>query len=109
MSCCFGGQILSIFKIMMLFTLSIVVKFYCVKKCGYELKLFHTTERLHELFALLSVAFLNFRTTTIMASESKEAPASGAGTAPVKRFEVKKWNAVALWAWGRCTNPLTKL
>ena len=20
-----------------------------------------------------------------------------------KRFEIKKWNAVALWAWGKCT------
>jgi hypothetical protein len=22
-----------------------------------------------------------------------------------KRFEVKKWNAVALWAWGKKPNP----
>jgi hypothetical protein len=24
-----------------------------------------------------------------------------------KRFEVKKWNAVALWAWGIFSNKLT--
>lgn len=38
-----------------------------------------------------------------MASESKSEGAgagAGSGSAPVKRFEVKKWNAVALWAWG---------
>ncbi len=28
--------------------------------------------------------------------EEKEAPGKG----PKKTFEVKKWNAVALWAWG---------
>lgn len=40
-------------------------------------------------------------TEAAMASEAKEdsgSSASGAGAA--KRFEVKKWNAVALWAWG---------
>jgi len=26
--------------------------------------------------------------------------------APTKRFEVKKWNAVALWAWGELFLPL---
>ncbi|KAL8908235.1 MAG: hypothetical protein Q9207_000956 [Kuettlingeria erythrocarpa] len=30
---------------------------------------------------------------------SKTAKAGGAGDEGKKRFEVKKWNAVALWAW----------
>jgi hypothetical protein len=34
-----------------------------------------------------------------MATESK-APETAAASAPMKRFEIKKWNAVALWAWG---------
>ena len=42
------------------------------------------------------------------AVEPAAAAAAGAGVAasvaaaaaPAKRFEVKKWNAVALWAWG---------
>ena len=49
-----------------------------------------------------------------MASESKEpeaappAAAVGGGAEAAdateqKRFEVKKWNAVALWAWGTST------
>merc|ERR1711869_96943 len=28
-----------------------------------------------------------------------EASAAPAGEGPAKRFEIKKWNAVALWAW----------
>lgn len=28
--------------------------------------------------------------------------ASGSVAKKGKRFEIKKWNAVALWAWGRC-------
>lgn len=35
-----------------------------------------------------------------MASEGKEGAGASGSTAPAKRFEVKKWNAVALWAWG---------
>ena len=32
---------------------------------------------------------------------SEEAgPSSGAGGKKAKRFEIKRWNAVALWAWG---------
>ena len=33
-------------------------------------------------------------------SQSKSIAAAGAPVIPTKRFEVKKWNAVALWAWG---------
>jgi hypothetical protein len=29
-------------------------------------------------------------------------------TTPQKRFEVKKWNAVALWAWGNPFIPNIK-
>jgi hypothetical protein len=35
--------------------------------------------------------------TTTQEKEEKEAPSKG----PKKKFEVKKWNAVALWAWGK--------
>jgi hypothetical protein len=38
---------------------------------------------------------------TDMAS-SGDTPASSSG-AVQKKFEVKKWNAVALWAWGACS------
>jgi hypothetical protein len=31
------------------------------------------------------------------------AAAAAPGKAAKKRFEVKKWNAVALWAWGKQT------
>ena len=31
---------------------------------------------------------------------SSAGPSSSAVTKRPKRFEIKKWNAVALWAWG---------
>ncbi|KAJ7295237.1 hypothetical protein O6H91_Y205000 [Diphasiastrum complanatum] len=42
-------------------------------------------------------------TDVIMSGPSGEGSSSGAGSSNVskrpKRFEIKKWNAVALWAW----------
>jgi hypothetical protein len=35
-----------------------------------------------------------------MKSETPAAPAAAATTSEEKRFEIKKWNAVALWSWG---------
>ncbi len=35
------------------------------------------------------------------ADASKEADSS---KAPAKRFEIKKWNAVAMWSWAICTD-----
>lgn len=32
--------------------------------------------------------------------EDKGSKGKGKGAAGGKKFEVKKWNAVALWAWG---------
>jgi len=32
------------------------------------------------------------------------APAAAAGK-KAKRFDIKKWNAVSLWAWGACASP----
>ncbi len=32
--------------------------------------------------------------------EPEEKEDAGKSKGPKKRFEVKKWNAVALWAWG---------
>lgn len=34
-------------------------------------------------------------------SMSEEAGPSSGSTKKAKRFEIKKWNAVALWAWGK--------
>jgi hypothetical protein len=38
-----------------------------------------------------------------------EGSSAGASSSAVskrpKRFEIKKWNAVALWAWGMCAHP----
>jgi len=33
--------------------------------------------------------------------EEVELPSSSNAKGDRKRFEVKKWNAVALWAWGK--------
>jgi hypothetical protein len=32
-------------------------------------------------------------------------PSSSSSRKPNKRFEIKKWNAVALWAWGTSALP----
>ena len=37
--------------------------------------------------------------TMVAAGEGSSAAASSSSKKP-KRFEIKKWNAVALWAWG---------
>lgn len=39
--------------------------------------------------------------THIMADVETDSGASSKGGSK-KKFEVKKWNAVALWAWGMC-------
>ncbi len=33
--------------------------------------------------------------------KGKTRPTKGGAAAGGKKFEVKKWNAVALWAWGK--------
>jgi hypothetical protein len=37
-----------------------------------------------------------------MDEEMKAAEAVVAAPSDEKRFEIKKWNAVALWSWGAC-------
>lgn len=37
-------------------------------------------------------------------AQSKEVGAAKSGKAPAKRFEIKKWNAVAMWSWAICTD-----
>jgi RING-box protein 1 len=47
------------------------------------------------------------------AAEGSSAAGPSSSRKPAKRFEIKKWNAVALWAWGTRTirptavHPLT--
>ena len=36
--------------------------------------------------------------------QQQEEEAKGKSKAPSKRFEVKKWNAVAMWSWAICTD-----
>jgi RING-box protein 1 len=36
---------------------------------------------------------------------SAAGPSSSTSRKPNKRFEIKKWNAVALWAWGTSARP----
>ena len=38
--------------------------------------------------------------TTVAATTTVAAAAATTAPGEKKRFEVKKWNAVALWAWG---------
>lgn len=35
---------------------------------------------------------------------SEVAKEAGSSKAPAKRFEIKKWNAVAMWSWAICTD-----
>lgn len=44
----------------------------------------------------------------IPSGEGSSAGASASSKKP-KRFEIKKWNAVALWAWGRFFMKLVPL
>lgn len=37
-------------------------------------------------------------------AQSKEIEAGKSSKAPTKRFEIKKWNAVAMWSWAICTD-----
>ena len=43
--------------------------------------------------------------STLPGPSSSSAVASSSSKKP-KRFEIKKWNAVALWAWGECCEIL---
>ncbi|KAL6426305.1 hypothetical protein ACFW04_009082 [Cataglyphis niger] len=42
---------------------------------------------------------LNMATTMEIDDDECDLPTSSSGKGEKKRFEVKKWNAVALWAW----------
>lgn len=48
----------------------------------------------------LSIFFFPTRALLEEQEEKEEITKGGKGGAPKKKFEVKKWNAVALWAWG---------
>lgn len=37
-------------------------------------------------------------------TNSEPADIKGKGKAGNKRFEIKKWNAVAMWSWAICTD-----
>jgi E3 ubiquitin-protein ligase RBX1 len=39
------------------------------------------------------------------AGEGSSAAGPSSSRKPNKRFEIKKWNAVALWAWGTSARP----
>lgn len=55
-----------------------------------------------------SMASLGSDVNMIPAGEASGNAASSS-TKKAKRFEVKKWSAVALWAWGKPRNPYTLL
>ncbi|KAJ9568495.1 hypothetical protein OSB04_004461 [Centaurea solstitialis] len=40
-------------------------------------------------------------------SSAAAVAASSSSSKKPKRFEIKKWNAVSLWAWGRCLEFVT--
>jgi RING-box protein 1 len=43
------------------------------------------------------------------AAEGSSAAGPSSSRKPTKRFEIKKWNAVALWAWGtRAIRPAAR-
>ncbi|XP_020251599.1 RING-box protein 1a-like [Asparagus officinalis] len=54
------------------------------------------------------MASLDTDINMVPAGEGSSAAATATATKP-KRFEIKKWNAVALWAWGKPPIPLYKL
>ncbi|KAL9252641.1 RING-box protein 1a-like protein [Drosera capensis] len=46
------------------------------------------------------MASLDTDTDMVPAGEGSSSSAAAASSKKSKRFEIKKWNAVALWAWG---------
>ncbi|XP_027926838.1 RING-box protein 1a isoform X1 [Vigna unguiculata] len=51
------------------------------------------------------MATLDSDVTMVPAGEPSSSAGPSSSKKP-KRFEIKKWNAVALWAWGASLNPL---
>lgn len=43
--------------------------------------------------------------TMVPAGEGSSLPGPSSSSKKPKRFEIKKWNAVSLWAWGEYTKP----
>jgi len=53
------------------------------------------------------MATLDSDVTMIPAGEASSSVAASSSNKKAKRFEIKKWSAVALWAWGNLENPYT--
>jgi RING-box protein 1 len=40
-------------------------------------------------------------------SLAQQAKPTAAGAKPAPRFEIKKWNAVAMWSWDICADTVS--
>ena len=53
------------------------------------------------------MATLDSDVTVFPAGEASSSAGPSSSTKKPKRFEIKKWNAVSLWAWGSSLSPLS--
>ncbi|KAL2590061.1 hypothetical protein AAZV13_13G269200 [Glycine max] len=53
------------------------------------------------------MATLDSDVTMVPAGEPSTSAGPSSSTKKPKRFEIKKWNAVSLWAWGSSLSPLS--